>query len=193
MSRLPVGKFGFGAVQGFILDSRVETPKVLADLNYFLAGFALGRPCHLTSDAAPFPSHLTECVSINERPNREDIGNVSKAKRSVSRATPSAMRPLNFFRSMLVRMNAPLIGRGRLSIRDAILAEFAGVFSGSIDVASMETRVEETVCWLTWSELAEHIDAAKHSFSSGAASVDAAIDRIASAVLKSVKWHGNET
>lgn len=82
-------------------------------------------------------------------------------------------------------------GRGKLSVRDAILAALPDVFHAGSDISALEPLIEETVCWLTWAELAEQIEAAKRSFRSGE-SVDAAVVRLADSVLKSVLWHGNE-
>ena len=84
-------------------------------------------------------------------------------------------------------------GRGKLSIRDVILGALPEVFHVGIDISSLESLIEETVCWLTWAELAEQIEAAKRSFGTGVLSVDAAVIRLADSVLKSVRWRGNET
>lgn len=84
-------------------------------------------------------------------------------------------------------------GSGRLSIREAVAAALPEVFSTGADNSDIEMLIDDTVCWLTWAELAERIDAAKQSFSSGVRSVDAAITRLADAILKSVEWHGIET
>jgi len=83
-------------------------------------------------------------------------------------------------------------GRGRLAIRDAITAELSGVFSTGADVAQIEPLIEDTVCWLTWAELADGIEAAKRGFTSGVPTVDTAMQRLSDAILKAVKWHGNE-
>jgi hypothetical protein len=80
-------------------------------------------------------------------------------------------------------------GRGRLSIRDAIATALPEVFSPGSDLTTWESRIEETVVWLTWAELAEQIRLAQASFTSGNPSVDAAIERITSSLLKSIQWH----
>jgi hypothetical protein len=82
-------------------------------------------------------------------------------------------------------------GRGKLSIRDAIMSELPSVFVAGTDIANFEALIEETVCWITWNELAEQIERAKRSFHSGSASADAVIERLANSALNSVKWHGN--
>jgi len=84
-------------------------------------------------------------------------------------------------------------GRRKLSIRDAILTALPEVFHVGRDISALESLIEETVCWLTWAELAEQIQVAKRSFGSGAPSVDAAVIRLADSVMKSVRWHGNES
>ncbi len=84
-------------------------------------------------------------------------------------------------------------GRGKLSIRDAILCALPEVFSAGSDTSGLESLIEDTVCWLTWAEVAAQIEAAKQAFASGGSSVDAAVTRLADSVLKSVRWHDNET
>jgi len=80
-------------------------------------------------------------------------------------------------------------GRGRLSIRDAIMTALPDIFYPGSDLTTWKARIDETVTWLTWAELAEQITVAQQKFTSADPSVDAAINRIAASLLKSIEWH----
>ena len=80
-------------------------------------------------------------------------------------------------------------GKGRLSIRDAIVTALPEVFCPGSEFNTWASRIDETVAWLTWTELAEQIRRAQAQFTSGNPSVDAAINRITGSLLKSIEWH----
>jgi hypothetical protein len=84
-------------------------------------------------------------------------------------------------------------GRGRLSIRDSIVAALPEVFSTGTDFTGWVSRIEDTVCWLTWAELAQQIRLTQTSFTSGNPSVDAMVKRITDSLLKSIEWHDEVT
>ena len=65
-------------------------------------------------------------------------------------------------------------GRGRLSIHDAIMTALPEVFTPGSDLGMWNLRIEETVSWLTWKELANQIRLAQTRFTSGNLSVGAA-------------------
>jgi hypothetical protein len=80
-------------------------------------------------------------------------------------------------------------GRGRLSLRDAIMTALPEIFTPGSDFPMWKLRIEETVSWITWKELANQIRLAQTRFTSGNPSVNAAINRIADSLLKSIEWH----
>ena len=75
-----------------------------------------------------------------------------------------------------------------LEFRDAIVTALPDVFSAGADFGGWESRIEETVCWITWAGSAEQIRSAQAAFTSGNPSLDAAIRRIAGSLLQSIKW-----
>ncbi len=80
-------------------------------------------------------------------------------------------------------------GRGRLSIRDAIIGALPHVFCVGTDFSAWESRIEDTVCWLTWAELAEQIRQVQSALKFADPTIEAAIRRITTSVLKSIEWH----
>lgn len=80
-------------------------------------------------------------------------------------------------------------GHGRLSIHEAIVTALPQVFCVGADFSSWESRIEETVFWLAWAELAEQIRLAQSRITFADQSVAAAIKRITSSLLKSIEWH----
>ena len=81
-------------------------------------------------------------------------------------------------------------GRGRLSIRDAIVTALPQIFCPGSDLTTWKARIDETVAWLTWAELAEQMRLAQQKFTSADPSVDAGgINRITGSLLKSIEWH----
>src|SRR5439155_26007635 len=80
-------------------------------------------------------------------------------------------------------------GRGRLSVRDAIVTALPEIFYPGSDLTTWKARIDGTVAWLTWAELAEQIRRAQREFTSADPSVDAAINRITGSLLTSIEWH----
>ena len=79
--------------------------------------------------------------------------------------------------------------RGRLSIHDAIITALPEVFCTGTDFSAWESRIDETVCWLTWTELAEQIRVAQAALVFTDSTIEAAINRIIGSLLKSIEWH----
>ena len=85
-------------------------------------------------------------------------------------------------------------GRGPLEIREAIAldleATLARTTNHSMTKDEALERIDDVVCWITWSEIAAIVDAQRATLSDLPASVRASIDRLASSVIDAIAWHG---
>lgn len=98
---------------------------------------------------------------------------------------------------LLVIPKAPPVqvdGHGSMNIRDAI-EEFLPVVLGRVapsglDATSLSRDIESTVAWVTWPQIEAVVRAGKLKRRSGDASTLAALNRVATAVLDAIHFHG---
>lgn len=84
---------------------------------------------------------------------------------------------------------------GKLAISDAISiyleAVLAKAENHSLTAAHTLTRVGEVVCWITWKEISQVVEAQRAASTSSDPSIQASIDRLATSVTRAITWHGN--
>ncbi len=85
-------------------------------------------------------------------------------------------------------------GHGKLSVHEAVtkwlepvLEKAQGEFPPLADIV---VRIDSVIAYTTWQRIADAVAAGRGAFSSGDASVDASVSRLADAALQAIDWHG---
>lgn len=197
---LPRGDF-FGSIVEGLHDGNAETRAALrhgAEEANFLV---LPGEMHLHGDAIPKvevqPDAIITTGEIYCLVEAKRIRSSQFQSRQLAREFVMAHRLAAGRRPMLLLIisNPPPVKvqkRGKISIREAIIAALPEVFDLGTDLDRWVGLIDETIFWITWDELASLIRTAAGPFDSGSQSVNASIKRLADSVLQSIQWHGKE-
>ncbi|MUK01333.1 hypothetical protein GM708_04975 [Vibrio cholerae] len=84
-------------------------------------------------------------------------------------------------------------GLGKMPLHDAIQLHLPTVLERAGDIGMSEeelmTKIDDVVCWISWSTLAATIEEQLASFSCGDASTDASVQRTGRQLLSAIAWH----
>lgn len=84
-------------------------------------------------------------------------------------------------------------GRGPQSLRDAIVAGLREIISQPAEIAVWEQKIDETVSWITWSEIVQIVRQNFSAVQIADPSTRASIERLVQSIGDSVRRHGNNS
>jgi hypothetical protein len=94
---------------------------------------------------------------------------------------------------LLLILNKPppvlVKGRGRQSLRDAIIAGLPEVITNADAIATWHEKIDETVSWITWHEIGEVVRRQLQFIDIANSSQAASIMRIVESITDSIEWH----
>lgn len=83
---------------------------------------------------------------------------------------------------------------GKLAIADAIAIYLETVLlqaeNHSFALQDALDRISDVVCWITWEEISQVVEAQRQALRLADASMQACLDRLATSVTSAVAWHG---
>lgn len=185
------------ALNGGDSETRHSLRNEVEDANFLV----LPGEMHLQGDRIPKvevqPDAIIKTPHVRCLVEAKRIRSSQFQPRQLAREFVMAHRDADGRRPMLLLLisNPPPVKvqkRGKLSIRDAIVAALPEVFQPGTDLSEWTELIDTTVSWITWNQLAKVVEAAAARFSSGSPSVDASVRRVANGILQSISWHGPE-
>jgi len=94
---------------------------------------------------------------------------------------------------LLLILNKPppvlIQGHGRQSLSDAIITGLPQVISQADAVAPWKEKIDETVAWVTWHQIADAVRGRLEVTNPADVSVAASIRRLVDSITSSIAWH----
>lgn len=94
---------------------------------------------------------------------------------------------------LLLILNAPppvlIQGHGRKSLAEAIIAGLPQVMSQPDAISAWHEKIDQTVAWITWHEIADVVRRQLQTIDVADSSVAASIRRLVESITNSIEWH----
>ncbi|MDO5753865.1 hypothetical protein [Arthrobacter sp.] len=92
-----------------------------------------------------------------------------------------------------VKPDVLVSGRGRMTIKEAVLGELVSVVEESgnsqLDVERLQSQIDDVFCWIPWEKVDEVVRTQEAAFTSSDPSITASVRRLAGSINDAIAWH----